>query len=84
MTKLIIAAFISLFTCTYLNGQEKGRMETDRPDQTESPYLTKHHFVQVRLVLIMKRHKGLRPLFIQQLYGNMAFQRNLSCGLSLN
>ena len=60
MTKLIIAAFISLFTCTYLNGQEKGRMETDRPDQTESPYLTKHHFVQGEIGFNYEKAQGFK------------------------
>lgn len=32
-----------------LRAQDSGRMETDRPDQTESPFITKKHYLQAEL-----------------------------------
>jgi hypothetical protein len=40
---LFIAA---LAICSTLHAQDTGRMETDRPDQTESPYITKKGWFQ--------------------------------------
>jgi hypothetical protein len=45
MRKLLLAAALLPFTyiCT---AQQTGRMETDRPDQTESPVITKKNYIQ--------------------------------------
>jgi hypothetical protein len=35
-----------LFNCLASFGQDTGRMETDRPDQTESPFITRKKYIQ--------------------------------------
>lgn len=40
--------------------QQAGRMETDRPDQTESPYLTKKKWVQAEIGFNIERDNGLK------------------------
>ncbi len=62
MTKLIFATALSLFSFIQLDAQEKGRMETDRPDQTESPYLTKHRFVQGEIGFNYEKAQGFKTL----------------------
>lgn len=42
--------FVLLMGCIYpLMGQQSGRMETDRPDQTECPFIVKRGFMQVEM-----------------------------------
>ena len=40
--------------------QQQGRMETDRPDQTESPFLTKQKYIQGELGFNYEKTQGLR------------------------
>jgi len=42
-----------------LHAQEKGRMETDRPDQTESPVLTKKNYLQAEFGIHLVKENGL-------------------------
>jgi hypothetical protein len=42
--------------------QEEGRMETDRPDQTESPYLTKKKYIQVEVGFNYEKNGDLNSL----------------------
>lgn len=42
--------------------QDTGRMETDRPDQTESPYITKRHYIQAEVGFNFQRDNGLTTL----------------------
>jgi Putative MetA-pathway of phenol degradation len=50
---------VGFCSCTvYLQAQEKGRMETDRPDQTESPFLTKIGYLQGELGFNYERTNG--------------------------
>lgn len=49
MTKEIACVFTFLLFLKELKSQETGRMETDRPDQTESPVITKMHFLQAEI-----------------------------------
>jgi len=39
-------------------GQQEGRLETDRPDQTESPFITKKKYVQVEVGFNLERDNG--------------------------
>jgi hypothetical protein len=43
-------------------GQDTGRMETDRPDQTESPFITKKGFVQLEWGLNVEQDNGLTTI----------------------
>jgi len=58
-----------LFTTSLLMGlsslysQEKGRMETDRPDQTESPVLTKKKFIQAEWGFSIEKENGF-PFYV--------------------
>jgi hypothetical protein len=54
--------FLCLFMPITLIAQQSGRMETDRPDQTESPYLTKKHFLQAEIGFNTEKHNGLKTL----------------------
>jgi len=42
--------------------QEEGRMETDRPDQTESPYLTKKKYIQAEVGFNYEKNGDLHSL----------------------
>ncbi len=42
--------------------QETGRMETDRPDQTESPYLTKKNYLQAEIGFNIETHDKLKTI----------------------
>jgi Putative MetA-pathway of phenol degradation len=42
--------------------QETGRMETDRPDQTESPYLTKRNYLQAEIGFNIETHDKLKTI----------------------
>jgi Putative MetA-pathway of phenol degradation len=45
-----------------LYAQQQGRMETDRPDQTESPFITKNKYVQAEIGFNAEKDNGLRTL----------------------
>ena len=40
--------------------QQTGRMETDRPDQTEAVYITKKGFIQAEIGFNKERFLGLK------------------------
>lgn len=44
--------------------QQSGRMETDRPDQTESPSIVKHRYIQAELGFNMERNGSLTTLVL--------------------
>jgi hypothetical protein len=48
-----------MFLSSYGFAQDSSRMETDRPDQTESPYITKRRYIQVELGLNRHQENGL-------------------------
>jgi hypothetical protein len=54
-----ILLIILLTTTTILSAQQIGRMETDRPDQTESPYLTRKNYLQAEFGFNYERVDGL-------------------------
>jgi hypothetical protein len=62
MTKFKLFAAILLLNAVVAGAQETGRMETDRPDQTESPYLTKHRFIQGEIGFNYEKAQGLKTL----------------------
>jgi hypothetical protein len=39
-------------------GQQEGRLETDRPDQTESPFITKKKYIQAEFGFNLERDNG--------------------------
>ncbi|MCB9056119.1 MAG: transporter [Chitinophagales bacterium] len=49
MTKIILCCFGFVMLNSNLFAQETGRMETDRPDQTESPVITKKNYIQAEI-----------------------------------
>ena len=59
MTKLFTVIFFFLFTNNCANSQSSGRMETDRPDQTESPFIVKHRFIQTEIGFNYESADGL-------------------------
>lgn len=61
MRKTILFVLIN-FSCFYLFAQQEGRMETDRPDQTESPFLTKLNYIQGEIGFNYEKTQGLRTL----------------------
>ncbi len=46
--------FTSIFFL-FLKGYTQIAIQTDRPDQTECPFITPKGFLQVKMVLYMKR-----------------------------
>jgi hypothetical protein len=54
--------FISIALSYSLLAQEEGRMETDRPDQTESPYLTKKKYIQAEVGFNYEKNGDLHSL----------------------
>ena len=44
--------------------QQSGRMETDRPDQTETPYIVKLKYFQTEIGLTLKKNNGFSSLLI--------------------
>src|SRR5512138_2359944 len=45
-----------------LSAQQEGRMETDRPDQTESPFITKKKYIQAEFGLHVIKENNLTTL----------------------
>ncbi|HMU48110.1 MAG TPA: transporter [Chitinophagaceae bacterium] len=62
MTKEIACVLTFLFFLKELKSQETGRMETDRPDQTESPVITKTNFLQGEIGFNYEKAFGLATL----------------------
>ena len=44
--------------------QQTGRMETDRPDQTESPFIVKNKYFQTEIGFNLEKNNGFRSLII--------------------
>jgi hypothetical protein len=61
--KYIITLLFVLINCIKtISAQQNGRMETDRPDQTESPFLTRLHYIQGEIGFNNEKIQGLRTL----------------------
>jgi len=54
---LTVSSFAGFLFC---NGQQVGRMETDRPDQTESVFITKKNYLQAEFGFNLERDGGLK------------------------
>lgn len=51
---------ITICSAVIANAQQTGRMETDRPDQTESPFITKHKYIQAEIGFNREYNKGIQ------------------------
>jgi hypothetical protein len=60
MKTSITAVFLLVIINTY--SQDSSRMETDRPDQTESPFITKLRYIQAELGFNFEKNDGLTTL----------------------
>jgi hypothetical protein len=60
--KILCSLLLSLFIHASVYCQQTGRMETDRPDQTESPFLTKTNYVQVESGFNIETYDKLKTL----------------------
>ncbi len=61
MRKLyLLYILLSVTLASY--SQQEGRMETDRPDQTESPFITKKRFIQAEIGFNVERFAGLTTI----------------------
>ncbi|MBK6938424.1 MAG: transporter [Chitinophagaceae bacterium] len=60
MKKLSFVLFILFLSKSDILAQQEGRMETDRPDQTESPFLTKHKYLQAEIGFNIENHDKLK------------------------
>jgi Putative MetA-pathway of phenol degradation len=61
MLKPLLLIFL-LFIVSSLIAQETGRMETDRPDQTESPFITKQKYIQTEIGFASAKLYGIKTL----------------------
>jgi len=59
MTKIIIPFIFLATIITKMQAQSTGRMETDRPDQTESPVITKENYIQAEIGFNIENEEGL-------------------------
>jgi hypothetical protein len=55
---------ILLIFCASSFGQQTGRMETDRPDQTESPFIVKHKFFQTEIGFNLVKIDGYTTIVV--------------------
>src|SRR5215212_12007766 len=55
---LLILALCSVTMCSL--SQESGRMDTDRPDQTESPVITKRKYIQIETGFNLEKDRDLK------------------------
>src|ERR1700704_5639243 len=55
---------ILLIFCGASNAQQTGRMETDRPDQTESPFIVKHKYFQTEIGFNLVKIDGYTTLVV--------------------
>ena len=60
--KKIVFILNSLAGSLFCAGQQEGRMETDRPDQTESPYITKKKYFQAEFGFNYEKENGITTL----------------------
>jgi len=61
MAKYLLLLFLTI-SFYFLSAQQEGRMETDRPDQTESPVITKKKYIQAELGLHIIKENDLTTL----------------------
>jgi hypothetical protein len=61
MRKPLLALSL-LMVVNFITAQETGRMETDRPDQTESPVITKKKFIQAEFGFNIEKDNDLSTL----------------------
>ena len=60
MKKIFLLSFIICALNSF--SQQEGRMETDRPDQTESVIITKKNYVQVEVGFNIEKNNGIKTL----------------------
>lgn len=60
LTRFLLSAVLLLPLITW--SQEKGRMETDRPDQTECPFIVKPKYLQAEIGFNYESQDGLSTL----------------------
>jgi len=60
--KKVLFIFNSVVGSLICEGQQEGRLETDRPDQTESPFLTKRKYIQAEVGFNYEKDGDLRVL----------------------
>lgn len=58
MIKFFLSFFFIVFAI-FTSAQQTGRMETDRPDQTECPFIVKHKWVQAEIGFNFEDEGGL-------------------------
>jgi hypothetical protein len=61
MKKIILLNTFILLTLAAM-AQQEGRMETDRPDQTECPFIVKYKFIQAEIGFNYEKEAGLKSL----------------------
>ncbi len=59
--KTYLTLALALLT-TAVFAQDSSRMETDRPDQTESPFITKRRYIQAEIGFNIEKDNGLTTL----------------------
>lgn len=62
MTKHLLTSCCLLTITSLLHSQQTGRMETDRPDQTECPFIVKHGYIQAEAGFNYESQDGLSTL----------------------
>src|ERR1041384_8037473 len=60
--KKILFILHSITGSLFCAAQQEGRMETDRPDQTESPFITKKKYIQAEFGFNVERFAGLTTI----------------------
>ncbi len=85
----LLSLLFSFVLCTSLSAQPpEGKIETDRPDQTESPFIVPRNYFQLEFGLNMEKYKVQEliqpPLYYLPVYLNMELMRMLNFGSSFN
>lgn len=62
--KLLPLCYSLLFISVIASAQDTGRMETDRPDQTEAVYITKHNYLQAEFGFNIEKENKLSTLVL--------------------
>src|SRR5215212_10722 len=73
--------FLCLSLQTGLYAQQTGRMETDRPDQTESPFTVKHKYFQVEVGVVVIKDQGLSAFALPTVLWKYGICRNFELRL---
>jgi len=80
-----MAKNLFLFLCLSfqigLYAQQTGRMETDRPDQTESPFTVKHKYFQVEVGVVVIKDQGLSAFALPTVLWKYGICRNFELRL---